>query len=64
MVLYLIGIGLNDEKDISLKGLSIVKKCSKVYLESYTSKLNSSLKKMEKLYGKKVIVADRDMVEK
>ena len=64
MVLYLIGIGLNDEKDISLKGLSIVKKCSKVYLESYTSKLNSSLKKMEKLYGKKVIVADREMVEK
>ena len=37
MALYMIGIGLNDEKDISLKGLEAVKKCTKVYLERYTS---------------------------
>jgi len=32
MTLYLIGIGLEDEKSISVKGLEIVKKCDKIYL--------------------------------
>lgn len=64
MALYMIGIGLNDEKDISIKGLEAVRKCDFVYLESYTSKLNCSLKEIEKLYGKKIILADRELVEK
>ena len=62
-MLYLIGLGLNDEKDISLKGLEAIKKCKFVYLESYTSKLNVDLKKLEILYGKKIIIADRTLVE-
>uniref|UniRef100_A0A1B0G776 Diphthine methyl ester synthase n=1 Tax=Glossina morsitans morsitans TaxID=37546 RepID=A0A1B0G776_GLOMM len=33
---YLIGLGLVDPIDISVKGLEIVKRCSRVYLESYT----------------------------
>ena len=32
MVLYLIGLGLADEHDITLKGLEAVRSCSKVYL--------------------------------
>jgi diphthamide biosynthesis methyltransferase len=36
-MLYLIGLGLSDETDITVKGLEIVKKCSRVYLEAYTS---------------------------
>ncbi len=36
MALYMVGIGLNDEKDITVKGLEAVKKCDSVYLESYT----------------------------
>jgi len=32
MTLYMIGIGLNDEKDISIKGLELVKKADFVYL--------------------------------
>ena len=63
-MLYLIGIGLNDEKDITVKGLEAVKKCEAVYLESYTSKLNCSVEDLEKFYGKKIIIADRDLVEK
>ncbi len=39
MVLFLIGLGLGDEKDITVKGLEAVKRCSKVYLEHYTSVL-------------------------
>lgn len=64
MTLYFIGIGLNDEKDISIKGLEIVKKCDHIYLENYTSKLNIPISYLEKLYGKKVILADRNLVEK
>ncbi len=63
MTLYFIGLGLWDEKDISLRGLEAVKKCPTVYLESYTSKLNCSKEELEKLYGKTVIVADRGFVE-
>jgi diphthine synthase len=63
MVLNLIGIGLGDEKDITLKGLELVKKSDFIYLESYTSKLNCDISKLEKLYGKKIILANRDMVE-
>ena len=36
-MLYLVGLGLGDEKDITVKGLEIVRKCHKVYLEHYTS---------------------------
>ncbi len=64
MALYLIGIGLIDEKDITLRGLELVKKASKAYLESYTSLLQCSKDDLEKLYGKEVILADRDLVEK
>lgn len=63
MTLHLIGIGLNDEKDISVKGLEIVKKADFVYLESYTSKLNVPIGFLEKCYGKKIIVAGRKLVE-
>jgi len=62
-MLYLIGIGLNDEKDISIKGLEIVRKADLVYLECYTSKLQCSIEKLEKLHGKKIIKADRNFVE-
>ena len=34
---YLVGIGLFDEKDITVKGLEIVKKADRVFLEYYTS---------------------------
>lgn len=36
-MLHLIGLGLSDETDITVKGLEIVKKADRVYLEAYTS---------------------------
>lgn len=63
MTLYLISLGLSDEKDISLKGLEAIKKCSEIYLENYTSFLQVSKEKLEKFYNKKIILADRDFVE-
>lgn len=38
-MLYFIGLGLGDAKDISVKGLEAIKKCKRVYLEAYTSLL-------------------------
>ncbi len=63
MTLYIIGIGLSTEKDITVKGLEIVKKCDKVYLENYTSLLQCSVSDLENFYGKKVIFADRATTE-
>jgi diphthine synthase len=37
MVLYMIGLGLSDEKDITVKGLEYVRNSAYVYLESYTA---------------------------
>lgn len=36
-MLYLVGLGLSDETDITVKGLEVVKKAARVYLEAYTS---------------------------
>ena len=36
-MLYLVGLGLADETDITVKGLEIVKKAERVYLEAYTA---------------------------
>lgn len=64
MVFYLIGLGLWDERDVTVRGLEIIKKCSKVYLENYTSILHVPLEKLQEFYGRKdLIVADRNMVE-
>ncbi len=63
MALYLIGLGLCVEKDISLKGLEAVKNCSVVYLEHYTSILQVGKEKLETLYGKSVVLAAREFVE-
>ena len=50
MVLYVIGLGLWDEKDITVRGLECVKSCSALYLEYYTSVLGIDKDKLEKFY--------------
>ncbi len=50
-----IGLGLYDEKDITIKGLEEIKKCDEVYAEFYTAKLmGTDIKKIEKQIGKKI----------
>jgi len=60
---YFIGLGLSDEKDITVKGLEIVKRAERVYLEAYTAILMVEKDKLESFYGRPVIIADREMVE-
>ena len=62
-MLYLIGIGLNDEKDITVKGLEAIRSCGSVYLENYTSLMARSVEQLEQFYGKKITVATRRVVE-
>jgi diphthine methyl ester synthase len=64
MTLYFIGIGLCDEKDITVRGLEAVKRCDYIYLEKYTSILQCPIENLEHLYHKKIILADRELVEK
>ena len=64
MTLYFIGLGLGNEKDITLKGLETAKKCSELYLENYTSVLDCSIKSLEELFKKKILLADRELIEK
>jgi diphthine synthase len=63
MTLYLIGLGLSTEKDISLRGLEIIKQCDLVYLENYTSLLQISKEKLAQFYNKELILADRNTAE-
>ncbi|KAG0013773.1 diphthine synthase [Podila clonocystis] len=62
-MLYVIGLGLSDERDITVKGLDAVKSCERIYLEAYTSILMVEKEKLEAFYGKPVTIADREMVE-
>ena len=64
MTLYMIGLGLGDKKDITLKGLEAIKNSDIVFLENYTSVLSSSKEELEEFYGKEIILASRDLVEK
>ncbi|KZM22322.1 Diphthine methyl ester synthase [Ascochyta rabiei] len=62
-MLYLVGLGLADERDITVRGLEIVKKAERVYLEAYTAVLLVDKEVLESFYGREVIIADREMVE-
>ncbi|MBR9676023.1 diphthine synthase [Candidatus Woesearchaeota archaeon] len=64
MTLYMIGLGLGSAKDITLRGLEAIKKSDYVYLENYTSTLPASRETLEKFYGKEILLATRDLVEK
>lgn len=64
MTLYFIGLGLYDEKDITLKGLEAAKKCEKVFAEFYTSLLaGTTIEKVEELIGKPIRLMSREEVE-
>jgi diphthine synthase len=63
-MLTFIGLGLFDEKDISLKGLEAILNADKIYVEFYTSRLmGTDIGKMERLYSKKIHILSREDVE-
>ncbi|MDF1557434.1 MAG: diphthine synthase [ANME-2 cluster archaeon] len=63
-MLTFIGIGLYDEKDISVKGLEAVRRAERVYAEFYTSSLmGTTPEKLETFYGREITILDREDVE-
>jgi diphthine synthase len=61
-MLYLIGLGLNDEKDITLKAVDIAKRCE-CYCELYTSVWRGSLENLKTLVGKDIHLLKRKDLE-
>lgn len=61
--LFIVGLGLNDFQDITLRGLNAIKNSAKVYLEGYTSLLQCSVSDLEKAFGCNIEVVDRNFVE-
>jgi len=62
-MLYLIGLGLHDELDISLKGLYALKKCSRAYAEFYTNPFSGSLENLVSISGKDITPLSRKDLE-
>jgi len=62
-MLYLIGLGLFDEKDLTLRGLEQLKESDYVYAELYTSFFHGDLQRLEALCGKKITVLKRADLE-
>jgi diphthine synthase len=62
--LIFIGLGLYDEKDISLRGLEELKEADSVFAEVYTSHMPGlSIQKLEEMVGKEVKVVSRRVLE-
>ncbi|UCE35903.1 MAG: diphthine synthase [Thermoplasmata archaeon] len=63
--LIFIGLGLFDEKDISVNGLEAARECDVLFAEFYTAKLTgTTVGKIENLIGKNITVLDREKMEK
>ncbi len=64
MELVFVGLGLNDEKGITVKGLEETKSADAVFMETYTSRMpDFSMKRFEAQCGKKVKVITRHDLE-
>lgn len=62
--LFLVGIGVSDEKGISLRGLETLKGCGKIFAETYTNLIpEGTLSRLELLVGKKIVLLSREHVE-
>lgn len=62
-MLCLIGLGLYDTDDISLKGLNALKDSHRIYAEFYTSLHHADLSRLEKLCGKRITTLKREDIE-
>jgi len=62
-MLYLISLGLHDEKDMSIRAVEAAKKCNSVYVEFYTNKASTNAKKLSELIERPVQELDRHGLE-
>ncbi|RLI97923.1 MAG: diphthine synthase, partial [Candidatus Aenigmatarchaeota archaeon] len=62
-MLYLISMGLRDEKDVSVRGIEAAKACDSLYAEFYTNMTATSSDMLSKMAGKPVKELDRKGME-
>jgi diphthine synthase len=62
-MLYIISIGLHDEKDMSLRALDTAKRCGKLYCEFYTDNIGTNTDRLSRLVGKNVTELPRAGME-
>jgi diphthine synthase len=63
-MLAFVGLGLYDRKDISVRGLELVRTADFVFLETYTSVLGGeAIGELEAWYGREVRTVTREMIE-
>ncbi|MEM5828344.1 MAG: diphthine synthase [Candidatus Aenigmatarchaeota archaeon] len=62
-MLFFVGLGLANIKDISIKGLELIKKSDIILLESYTNIFENSIEEIENFIGKKVEIVKRKDIE-
>lgn len=62
-MLYIVGLGLNDEQDVTLKGLDVMRKCDTVFCEFFTNKWHGDLDKLAGMIEKKIFILERQQVE-
>ncbi len=62
-MLYLIGLGIGSEKDITLSGLEACEKAKEVYAELYTARWPGDMKALEKKIGKPITIIHRKNME-
>ena len=61
-LLTLVGLGLHDEKDLTLRGVEAAKQADKAYIELYTSVWHGKAE-LEKIIGKKIEELKREDLE-
>ncbi len=62
-MLYLLSIGLWDEKDLSIRAIEVSRKCQKLYAEFYTSDIATDVAKLARTVGRAVIELKRSDLE-
>jgi diphthine synthase len=63
-MLIFIGLGLHDEKDITLRGLEEARSCDVLFAEFYTSHMaGTNVEKIQSLIGKEIRLLSREEIE-
>ncbi len=62
-MLTLVGLGLFDERDLTLRGLEATKNADKVYIELYTGRWGGSVERLSKTIGKDIVELFRKDLE-
>lgn len=62
-MITLISIGLNNHKDLSIRAIETAQKADEIYAETYTMKLETTIKDLEQIIGRPITPLQRNGLE-